>query len=128
MKLKEIEDFSKDLKIISQTFNEVANTTKGTADTIKPIKNLVGIRRSGLGSKLITAGITCIALPEPILSDILGLTLVAAGIVISGKRETTVIDVFRETKRLMRDLQRINSDLAHSKYRLTQPKSPLILI
>ncbi|MEM2859758.1 MAG: hypothetical protein QXR40_03600 [Candidatus Bathyarchaeia archaeon] len=126
MKLKEIEDFSKDLKIISQTFNEVANTTKGTADTIKPIKNLVGIRRSG--SKLITAGITCIALPEPILSDILGLTLVAAGIVISGKREATVIDVFRETKRLMRDLQRINSDLAHSKYRLTQPKSPLILI
>lgn len=112
MKLKEIEDFSKDLKIISQTFNEVANTTKGTADTIKPIKNLVGIRRSGLGSKLITAGITCIALPEPILSDILGLTLVAAGIVISGKRETTVIDVFRETKRLMRDLQRINSELS----------------
>lgn len=112
MNLKEAKALSKDLKIISQTYNEIANAMKSTADTIKPMKNLMGIRRSKIGSKLITAGITCIAFPEPIFSDALGLTLIAAGVIISGRRGTTVIDVFRETKRLMRDLERINNELS----------------
>lgn len=110
MNLKETKDLSRDLKIISQTFNEVANAIKSTTDTVKSIKNLMDAKRNKLGSKLITAGITCIAFPEPIFSDVLGLTLVAAGLIIDGRRRT-IIDVFKESKRLMRDLQRINNEL-----------------
>lgn len=112
MRLEETVKLSRDLRVISQTFNEVADIMSGSVRVAESVKGLIGGSGGGdLGSKLIATGVACIAFPEPFISDIIGSTLIAAGMVIKGRRGITVIDVFKETRKTMTTLRKINMQL-----------------
>lgn len=112
MKIDESKALSKDLKIIGQTLNDSANAMVHVNNIVRSIKRLISAKSDRLGSKLIAAGVTCIAFPEPLFSDALGLTLIATGLIISKCRGPTVIDVFREARRIEADLRRLNRELS----------------
>lgn len=112
MKIDESKALSKDLKIIGQTLSDSANAIVQVNDTIRSIKHLISEKSDRLRSKLIAAGVTCIAFPEPFFSDALGLTLIATGLIISKCRGPTIMDVFREARRVAADLRKLNKDLS----------------
>lgn len=111
MDAKEAKALSRDMKVIGQTFNIAVNAIKDISNSVKPVKRLVSARDSGVGSKLITAGAACIAFPEPLFSDVIGLALLTAGLIINRGRNLTVMDVIREHRRIEADLRRLVSSL-----------------
>ncbi|MCX8170848.1 MAG: hypothetical protein N3E47_02575 [Candidatus Bathyarchaeota archaeon] len=112
MNVDEAAELSKNFKSISKTFSEVAEAVSGTVQAVKPIKRLAGCPKSGgLGSKLITAGMACIIFPEPVISEITGSMLIAAGVLIESRRGPTITDVFREIRRITNDLRKINVEI-----------------
>lgn len=103
---------SRELRTFSRTLMESAKTINNTTSVIKSVKRLAGgSRSSNISSKLITAGMACIVFPEPIISDILGSMLIATGMLLKSRREPTIVDVFRETRRIMVNLKRVNMEL-----------------
>ncbi|MBS7648472.1 MAG: hypothetical protein QXK89_01690 [Candidatus Bathyarchaeia archaeon] len=111
MDIKEAKSLSRDLKTIGRVFNDIADVASNINNTTKPLKRLINIKNGSWSSKLITAGIACVAFPEPVFSDILGCTLITTGIIINKSKEPTIIDVFRETRKIGTDLKRLNKDL-----------------
>ncbi|MEM1507492.1 MAG: hypothetical protein QXU02_01090 [Candidatus Bathyarchaeia archaeon] len=112
MRLNEAIMLSKDLRIFGRTFSECAKVMGDTTQVVKSVKPLMGnYGSSGLGSKLIAAGMACIVFPEPVVSDIIGSTLIAAGMLIKSRRGLTAMDVLKETRKIMNDLRRISVEL-----------------
>jgi len=111
MDIKEAKKLAEDLKDINGTFKSVAGAINNVIGTARSVKRLIDSKNSNLGSKLVTAGLACVAFPEPIFSDILGWSLVVAGAIINRSKRPTVFDIFREVERIESDLKRFNRDL-----------------
>jgi len=111
MDAEEARALSKDIKVTKQTFNIAANAMREIGESIKPVRRLVGAKDGGVGSKLIAAGAACIAFPEPLFSDVIGLALLTAGLIINGGRNLTVIYVLREYRKVETELRRSISSL-----------------
>jgi hypothetical protein len=111
MDIKEAESIAKDLKDIDRVLKSIAGAMNNVIGTARSVKHLINLKHNNLGSKLITAGAACVVFPEPIFSDILGCTLIAAGAIINRSKGLTVFDVFKEAKRIELDLKRFNRDL-----------------
>jgi hypothetical protein len=108
---KEAREIIKDIRVIGQTYREVFNAMNNVSNVIKPVKRLFSDEKSRLGSKLITAGVALVVFPEPIVSDIMGTTLIAAGTLISRIREPNVMDIYRELRRINRGLGSFNREI-----------------
>lgn len=112
MNLKGALRFSRDLRIFGRVLEESAKTMGDATLAIKSIKRLAGSPKGGdLSTKLITAGMACVVFPEPFISDIFGSTLIAAGMLLKSRKGPTIVDMFRETRRIMTDLRRTNVEL-----------------
>jgi len=112
MNLEDALRFSRDLKIFGHVLEESAKIMDDATLAIKLIKRLAGSPKSGdLSTKLITAGMACVVFPEPFISDIFGSTLIATGMLLRSRRGPTMVDIFREIKRIMTDLERISVKL-----------------
>jgi hypothetical protein len=64
-------------------------------------------------SCLIRAGITLIAFPAPIISDLVGSAIVAAGLVKRRLKQPTMADVYVEFTDTVKSLERIRQDLRY---------------
>jgi len=100
---------SKDLKFFGQSLKGSAKIMGDVALVTKSVKRLVGGSKSGdLSSKFITAGMACVVFPEPVFSDIVGWTLIATGALLKSRKGPTITDIFRETRKIMADIKKIN--------------------
>lgn len=100
-----------DLRLIGQTFNDASDAVSSTIGVTRSIKCLVGGHRGDLSSKLIAAGVACIAFPEPVVSDMIGSMLIAVGISIKRRKGLTATDVFKEAKRIMAEIRKNTVEL-----------------
>lgn len=112
MKLEDALRFSRDLRIFGRVLKESTKIMGDTTLAIKSIKRLAGSPKGGdLSTKLITAGMACVVFPEPFISDIFGSTLIAAGMLLRSRRGPTIVDMLREIRRIVTDLERTNVKL-----------------
>jgi len=87
------------IRELSQTYEESRRVLSGIVDTVKPLKSLIGdldLEERARGSRLIEAGIALIAFPDPTITDIAGIALVAAGLARNRIRPVTAADAYRE--------------------------------
>ncbi len=108
MKSKE----SKDLALsIKETAETLLSTNAEATVSVKNATNSAGtitkLYKSGNKSLSIKAGIALIAFPEPVVSDLLGTTLLAAGAVQEGIRRQSIYldDLPKAFKSAMKDLK-----------------------
>ncbi len=87
-----------------ETFNEVKQSMKATQKSAGSVNKL---SKNGNKNYLIKAGMALIVFPEPIVSDALGTTLIAAGLVQEGIRRNSIYleDMPKALKSAMRDLK-----------------------
>lgn len=105
-------ELSKELKAFGKTVRETAKVISDAAVNAKSIKRLIGSPGNGdLSAKLITAGMACIAFPEPLVSDILGSALIASGMLLKSRRGPTIVEIFRETSKILSGLKKLNTEV-----------------
>lgn len=103
---------ARELKLFGQTINDAAIALKNSIQVIKPIKRLAGSPSGNdLSSKLIAAGMMCIAFPEPVISDITGTILVAAGVALKKRCGPTIADIFKETGKIVSNLRKMSQKI-----------------
>jgi len=106
-------ELTQTVRRISKHYKETGEVTNGVADATKNLKPLVGkTNAEARGSKLISAGIAIIALPEPtLITDAAGSILVVAGLIDNRMKPTTTADVNREIQREIKELRSIIREL-----------------
>jgi hypothetical protein len=66
----------------------------------------------GVGGTLIKTGTLLIAFPEPVVSGIAGVALVATGLVLNKLRKSSnVKELYKEHQRSMKDMQRLQREI-----------------
>jgi len=91
---------------------------EGIPRELDSIESLVeGGQHGELGKKLIDVGVILVAIPEPIVSNIAGATLIAAGLAIKRFHGGTMslADTCTELQRNIRDLNQIRKDLCSAR-------------
>ncbi len=106
---------SKESKEIASSIMETAEThlavradaTNSISSAANNAGSITKLYKSGNKSLLIKAGIALIAFPEPVVSDVLGTTLLAAGAIQEGIRRQSIYldDLPKALKSAMRDLK-----------------------
>jgi hypothetical protein len=86
-----------------QMHADADQSIKKTTDSTSSINKL---QKSGNKNYLIKAGMALLVFPEPIISDVLGTTLIAAGAIQEGIRRQSIFldDLPKAFKSAMRDL------------------------
>jgi hypothetical protein len=89
---------------LGESYADMAQAIGGTARSAKCAKQLW---RNGKRSHLIKVGLALIAFPDPIVSDVVGSGLVAAGLIQEGIRRHTlhVDDVYKTFQNTMKKIQ-----------------------
>ena len=108
MTTKELNDLATSIKEVSKTHAEVH---ADAADSVRTAANSAGsvnkLYKRGNKSLLIKAGVALLVFPEPVVSDLLGTALIAAGVVQQGiKRQSIYLDDLPKAfKSVMKDLK-----------------------
>jgi hypothetical protein len=108
MSAKELGKLATTVKEVTQTnvetFNDVKQSMKATQKSAGSVNKL---SKSGNKNYLIKAGMALIVFPEPIVSDVLGTSLIAAGLVQEGIRRNSIYleDMPKALKSAMKDLK-----------------------
>jgi hypothetical protein len=108
MKTKEFNDLTTSIKEMSKNHVDMhadaARSVRTAANSAGAVNKLY---KSGNKSFLIKAGLALIVFPEPVVSDLLGTTLLAAGAVQEGiKRQSIYLDDLPKAfKSAMKDLR-----------------------
>ena len=108
MSTKEFKDLTASIKEMSKNHIDAHMDAAGSVRTAaNSAGNTRKLYKSGNKSFLIKAGLALIVFPEPIVSDILGTTLLAAGAIQQGiKRQSIYLDDLPKAfKSAMRDLK-----------------------
>ena len=109
MSAKEASKLSEIIKEVTQTHIETRNETMQSINaTQKSAGSVNNLSKSAHKNYLIKAGMALIVFPEPIVSDILGTTLLAAGAIQEGIRRNSIYldDLPKSFKSAMRDLKK----------------------
>jgi hypothetical protein len=107
MNLKEVKDYSTMLREVGRDYVETGEiftaSMKGVAQEVRSTKKLW---RSNNRSPLIKLGVALILFPDPIISDILGSAMVAAGLVHDKIKNSGLYleDVYKAYPRLLKEL------------------------
>lgn len=104
MKTQEAKDLAKSVKEISQDQIALANSVSTVANGTGAAKKLW---KSGNKNILMKAGLALIVFPEPVVSDVLGTVLLAAGAVQEGikRRSIYLDDLPKALKSTIRELK-----------------------
>lgn len=110
MNTREIREIASSLRELSLSYKEFGSVMSKTINTTKPLKHLIGkpgLEGKSEGSRLISAGMTLIAFPDPpgFPSDIIGVSLVMAGLIKRRMKPTTIADVYRNLHTVMKELK-----------------------
>jgi len=95
---------------LSESYVDLIQAIKGTAREVKATKKLW---RDGSNPILIKLGLALIVFPEPVVSDIFGTFLIAAGTVQQGIRHRTLYidNVYKTFKETIKEIRAINNSL-----------------
>ncbi len=106
MKTDEIETLATTLKELNESYVDLL---QAMTDTAKEVKETKKFWRKGGNSTLIKLGLALIAFPEPIISDIIGTSLVALGTIQEGIRRRTIYveDVYKTFHETLKDIWNI---------------------
>lgn len=111
MRFTELRDTRRLLWTLIDFRRIVNNSTEAISDVIlttRSIKRLINHQEdSSLGSRLIKAGIVCIALPEPLFSNIVGSMLIATGALLRRSNSLSVMDAIRSINMVMDELKMV---------------------
>lgn len=104
MKIEEFKAVTASIKEMSKDYDNMARSIGIAADSASAARKLW---KSGNKSFLIKAGLALVIFPEPVVSDILGTGLLAAGAVQEGiKRQSIFLDDLPKAfKSAMKDLK-----------------------
>jgi hypothetical protein len=108
MKTKEYKDLTESIKETCETHVAVhADAAHSIATATNSVGGVAKLYKSENKSLLIKAGLALIVFPEPVVSDLLGTTLLAAGAIHEGiKRQSIYLDDLPKAfKSAMRDLK-----------------------
>lgn len=94
MKNKELNELTAAVKEVTKTHIDASNeTNQSIRSTVGSAGSVNKLSKSGNKSILIKAGLALIVFPEPIVSDMLGTSLIAAGAIHEGiKRQSIYLD------------------------------------
>lgn len=96
------------------SYKEFCDTLKNAGNDVRPLKRLVGNPfKESIDSWLIKAGVTLIAFPDPTISDLIGATMVAAGLIKRGTRQLTMADVYVEFTDTVKSLEKIRQEIKY---------------
>jgi len=100
------------LRESTMSYKEFSNMLSGVVNTVKPLKRLIGEPNvEAKSSRLIAAGMALIAFPDPTITDLIGTTLVAAGLMKNRMQRTTVAYVYREFQKVTMKLKDLRQKL-----------------
>lgn len=102
-------ELAETLRELTLSYKEFGNALSGVAETAKPLKRLIGepnAEARARGSRLIAAGVALIAFPDPTITDVIGAALVAAGLIKNRMRQATVADVYKEFRKVYKEIQK----------------------
>lgn len=104
MKTSDLKALSEALKELNESYTDFLCSMK---DTVREAKTTKKLWHDGQKPWLIKLGLALVLFPEPIVSDVLGTLLIAAGTVQEGIRRRTlhVEDIPKTFKAVMRELQ-----------------------
>lgn len=104
MKLDEAKALIKSLNELNESYADFVQSLKGTLTEVKASKRLW---KNGENPWLIKLGLALIVFPEPVMSDVLGCLLIAAGTIQKGIRCRTlhVEDIPKTLQSLIKELQ-----------------------
>ncbi len=108
MSTKELGKLTPTIKEVARTHVETFNDTKQSINsTAKCAGSANKLSKSGNKNYLIKAGMALIVFPEPIVSDALGTTLLAAGLIQEGVRRNSIYldDMPKSLKSAMNSLK-----------------------
>lgn len=103
MKNEELKTMVNVVNELNESYMDFIKSMKGTAQETRMTKKLW---RGGNNSLLIKLGVALVVFPEPIISDVVGTFLIAAGTVQQGiKRHTIYVDdVYKTFHNTMREI------------------------
>jgi hypothetical protein len=114
MKPKEVKNCSEILREIKKDFQDAGSNANGSMkDITREAQNLKKLWRENNQSKLVKAGVALILFPDPVVSDVVGAGLVAAGLLHDRMKNSGLFleDVFKTYPRLLKELQSARQSL-----------------
>jgi hypothetical protein len=108
---------TEELKSLSVVLRELGSSYEETLDAMKEVaknSHLAGrLWKNGEKKTLVKMGLALIALPDPIVSDIIGALLISAGIVQAKIKSSTlhVEDVYNTFPKLIKELHESKREL-----------------
>ena len=114
MDMERTKERIKILRKMGQNYREFGKTASQVRDSIKPLRGLIGSptgEGKAKGSKLIAAGVALLAFPDPTISDLIGSSLIVAGVVRNRMQPSTMADVYREIRKTNFKLNSLKREL-----------------
>lgn len=109
MDLEEAREIVKDARALCQNYKEISYAINNISSTTKNLKRL--FNRKNNGSKLIAIGLALIfGSPDP-FSDILGIPLVAAGVLLNRMRGYNIANIYNEARKINTCLEKISKEI-----------------
>ena len=78
-----IKELVNSVRELSTSYSEVYSLMKGTVNSVRDFRSLIGDEQGGSKSGLVKLGIALILFPDPTISDIIGMGLIATGLAYS---------------------------------------------
>lgn len=114
MKNGEHKEIASSVRELSRSSKEFGSAVNGTVRAVKPLKNLIGEpgpENDNTSSRLIAAGIALIALPDPTITDVIGTSMVVAGLIKNKTKKTTMSDADRSFRDAMKKLEKMTREI-----------------
>lgn len=110
MKTNDVKTLAEALKGLNEGYTDLLHSM---ADTVKEVKTAKKLWNNGEKPWLIKLGLALIVFPEPVISDVLGSLLIAAGTVQEGvrRRALHVEDIPKTFRNVMKELQAAEESL-----------------
>ncbi|MBX5321544.1 MAG: hypothetical protein QHH12_00220 [Candidatus Bathyarchaeota archaeon] len=110
MKTNEIKTLTEALKELNEDYIDFLHSM---ADAVKEVKTTKKLWKNGEKPWLIKLGLALIVFPEPVISDVVGSLLIAAGTVQEGvrRRALHIEDIPKTFKNVMKELQTAEESL-----------------
>ncbi len=97
---------------MSKMYGQINNTLNKTADEAKELKKLVGNSNGKIqNSLLVKAGMALILFPDPTITDLIGSTLIAVGLLKNRNRSLTITDVCKEFQKNIKEMRALTEKI-----------------
>jgi hypothetical protein len=115
LKIKDMKEIAASVKKQSVSCQEFGKIMKQCSEETNRLKPLISKPKcvGPESSTLIKAGIALIAFPDPTISDLVGCTMIAAGLLKNRMKKYTAANAYMEFKETMKALQKVTLDLGH---------------